>query len=217
MIPLRDSTRSRTTPVVVYSLIAASVGAFLYAQGFGSDAALMTFYERYGAVPRTVAAGPWPQAWLGLLTSMFLHGSWMHLGGNMLYLWVFGDNVEDAMGHVGFLVFYLLAGTLAALAHIATHASSAVPLVGASGAIAGVLGAYVILYPGARILSVVFFVFLIRLVELPAALVLSLWFVLQLVQGLATLAAPGIETVAWWAHVGGFAAGVVLVRVFARR
>jgi membrane associated rhomboid family serine protease len=214
MIPLRDSTRSRTTPLVVYSLIAASVGAFIYTQGFGSEAAVASFYQTYGAVPRAVVAGPWPQAGFGLLTSMFLHGSWVHLGGNMLYLWVFGDNVEDAMGHGAFLVFYLVTGVLAGLAHVVTHASSTAPLVGASGAIAGVLGAYLILYPGARILSLVFIVFLVRVVELPAALVLGLWFVLQLFQGLA---ATGVETVAWWAHVGGFAAGVALVRPFARR
>jgi membrane associated rhomboid family serine protease len=148
---------------------------------------------------------------------MFLHGSWMHLGGNMLYLWVFGDNVEDAMGHAGFLVFYLLTGTLAGLAHVVTHAASSTPLVGASGAIAGVLGAYFVLYPRARILSLVFVVFLIRLVELPASLVLLLWFVLQVFQGVAALAAPHVETVAWWAHVGGFVAGAVLVPLFVRR
>jgi membrane associated rhomboid family serine protease len=147
---------------------------------------------------------------------MFLHGSWMHLGSNMLYLWVFGDNIEDAMGHLPFLVFYLLVGVLAGLAHIVTHGASDVPLVGASGAIAGVLGAYLILYPRARILSVVFIVFLIRLVELPASIVLGLWFVLQVFQGLAALAAPSVATVAWWAHIGGFAAGALLVRLFAR-
>jgi membrane associated rhomboid family serine protease len=217
MIPLRDSARSRSTPVIVYGLIVANIAAFVYAQGFGSQAALMGFYETYGAVPRAVLAGPWPGAWVGLMTSMFLHGSWMHLGSNMLYLWVFGDNIEDAMGHVPFLAFYLLAGVLAGMAHIVTNAASEVPLVGASGAIAGVLGAYLILYPRARILSVIFIVFFVRLIELPASLVLGLWFLLQVFQGIATLAAPGVETVAWWAHIGGFAAGALLVRLFARR
>ncbi|MDR7544626.1 MAG: rhomboid family intramembrane serine protease [Armatimonadota bacterium] len=216
MIPLRDSTRSRTTPVVVYGLIAVSVAVFLHTLGLESQGSLRAIYDTYGVVPRAVSGGP-GQAWMGLVTSMFLHGSWVHLGGNMLYLWVFGDNVEDAMGHAAFLVFYLLTGTLAALAHVVTHPASATPLVGASGAIAGVLGAYFVLYPRARILSLVFVVFLIRLVELPASLVLLLWFVLQVFQGVAALAAPHVETVAWWAHVGGFVAGAVLVPLFVRR
>jgi membrane associated rhomboid family serine protease len=216
MIPLRDSTRSRTTPVIVYGLIAASVAVFVYSLGLASRDSVRAFYDTYGAVPRAVSRDP-VHGWTGLVTSMFLHGSWMHLGGNMLYLWVFGDNVEDAMGHAGFLVFYLLTGTLAGLAHVVTHAASSTPLVGASGAIAGVLGAYFVLYPRARILSLVFVVFLIRLVELPASLVLLLWFVLQVFQGVAALAAPHVETVAWWAHVGGFVAGAVLVPLFVRR
>jgi membrane associated rhomboid family serine protease len=217
MIPLRDSTRPRSTPVVTYGLIAVCIGVFIYMQGIGSEAALMSFYDSYGAIPRVVTTGSWPDAWVGLVTSIFLHGSWLHLGGNMLYLWVFGDNVEDAMGHGLFLLFYLLTGVVAALAHVLTQANSTVPLVGASGAIAGVLGAYLILYPRARILSLIFLGIFARLVELPAALVLGLWFVLQVLQGVGTLAAPDVETVAWWAHVGGFVAGMVLVAVFARR
>lgn len=218
MIPLRDSIRSRSTPVITLALIVACVVSFLYVQGFGSNAEVMAFYQTYGAVPRAVTGGPWPEAGVGLVTSMFLHGSWAHLGGNMLYLWVFGDNVEDTMGHGRFLLFYLLTGVLATLAHVATHPASTVPLVGASGAIAGVLGAYVVLYPRSGILSVVFIPpFFIRLVQLPAIFVLTLWFVLQLVQGVAALGMPGVHTVAWWAHVGGFAAGVVLVAAFAAR
>ncbi len=216
MIPLRDSTRSRSSPVVVYLIIAACAAAFLYTQSLGPDDSQMAFYTAYGAIPRAITRGPWPDAWVGLLTSMFLHGSWVHLGGNMLYLWIFGDNIEDAMGHGGFVVFYLLTGVVAALVHVATQPASTVPLIGASGAIAGVLGAYLVLYPRARVLTLVFFVF-IRLAELPAVLVLSLWFVLQLVQGIAALNAPGVAAVAFWAHVGGFAAGAVLVPVFARR
>jgi membrane associated rhomboid family serine protease len=218
MIPLRDSIRSRSTPVVTLALIAACVAVFLYMQGVGSPAEVMALYESYGAVPRAITAGPWPQAGIGLLTSMFLHGSWAHLGGNMLYLWVFGDNVEDGMGHGRFLLFYLLTGVLAVLAHVVTQPSSAVPLVGASGAIAGVLGAYVVLHPRSGILSLVFVppVF-VRLIELPALVVLSLWFVLQLVQGVAALGTPGVTTVAWWAHIGGFVSGALLVGLFAAR
>ncbi len=217
MIPLRDSTRSRTAPVVVYSIIAACVGVFLYTIGLDSAGAERAFFATYGAIPRSITQSPWPDAWRGLLTSIFMHGSWTHLGGNMLYLWIFGDNVEDAMGHGRFLVFYLTTGVAAALSHVAAHPASPVPLVGASGAIAGVLGAYLILYPRARVLSLVIFGFFIRTVELPAILVLSLWFILQLVSGFGTLSAPGAATVAWWAHVGGFVAGVLLVFVFARR
>ncbi|MGH2403909.1 MAG: rhomboid family intramembrane serine protease [bacterium] len=217
MIPLRDSVRSRTAPVVVYSIIAACVGVFLYTTGLESVAAERAFFASYGAIPRAITQGPWPEAWRGLATSIFMHGSWMHLGGNMLYLWIFGDNVEDAMGHSRFLVFYLVTGLAAALSHVAAQPASPVPLVGASGAIAGVLGAYLVLYPQARVLSLVILGFFIRTVELPAILVLSLWFVLQLVQGFGTLRAPGATTVAWWAHVGGFVAGAVLVLAFARR
>ncbi len=217
MIPLRDSTRSASVPVVVYSIIAACVGVFLYTLGLGTEEAQAAFFSSHGAIPLAVTTGPWPDAWLGLVTSIFMHGSWVHLGGNMLYLWIFGDNVEDAMGHGRFIVFYLLAGGAAALAHVMTQPASPVPLVGASGAIAGVLGAYLILYPRARILSLVVFGFFIRFVELPALLVLSLWFLLQLVEGFGTLSAPDVTTVAWWAHVGGFIAGAVLVLIFARR
>lgn len=217
MIPLRDSTRSASVPVVVYSIIAACVGVFLYTLGLGTEEAQAAFFSSHGAIPLAVSRGPWPEAWLGLLTSIFMHGSWVHLGGNMLYLWIFGDNVEDAMGHGRFIVFYLLTGVGAALAHVMTRPASPVPLVGASGAIAGVLGAYLILYPRARILSLVVFGFFIRFVELPALLVLSLWFLLQLVEGFGTLSAPDVTTVAWWAHVGGFIAGAALVLIFARR
>ena len=216
MIPLRDSTRSSSVPIVAYTLIAACTAVFLYAQGM-TEETRAAFYAAYGAIPRVVLAGPWPQAGLGLLTYNFLHGSWFHLLGNMLYLWIFGDNIEDAMGRGRFIVFYFLSGALAALVHIVTQTGSDVPLVGASGAIAGVLGAYLLLYPRARILSLVFLGWFVRLMELPAMLVLSLWFLLQVVEGLWSLAQPGVVTVAFWAHVGGFIAGVALVRPFTTR
>ncbi len=216
MIPLRDSTRSSSVPIVAYVLIAACTAIFLYTQGLTDDARA-ALYTTYGAIPNVVLRGAWPQAGLGLLTYNFLHGSWFHLLGNMLYLWIFADNVEDAMGHARFVVFYLLTGALAGLVHIGLQPGSGVPLVGASGAIAGVLGAYLLLYPRASILSLVFLGWFVRLVELPAMLVLSLWFLLQLAQGFVSLAAPGVETVAFWAHVGGFVAGLVLVRLFVAR
>ena len=217
MIPLRDSNRSSTVPIVAYSIIAACVAVFLYTESLGSDEAQMAFYLAYGAIPRLITQGAWPTAFIGLFTSMFLHGSWLHLGGNMLYLWIFADNVEDAMGHGRFVVFYLLTGVIAALTHVLTQPASQVPLVGASGAIAGVLGAYLVLYPRARVLSAVVLGIFVRLVELPAVLVLGMWFLLQLLQGVWVLGASDVATVAFWAHIGGFIAGAVLVRVFARR
>lgn len=216
MIPLRDSTRASTVPIVAYTLIAACTAIFLYTTGLTDDARA-AFYTTYGAVPKVVFSGSWPRAGLGLLTFNFLHGSWLHLLGNMLYLWIFADNVEDAMGHGRFVVFYLLTGALAGAAHMWTQSGSGVPLVGASGAIAGVLGAYLVLYPRASILSLVFLGWFIRLVELPAMLVLTLWFVLQLAQGFVSLATPGVQTVAFWAHVGGFVAGLLLIRLFVAR
>jgi membrane associated rhomboid family serine protease len=217
MIPLRDSARPPTAPVVVVGLIVACALVFLHTLRLEASGAQMAFLSTYGAIPANVLRGLPPASWQPLVTSMFLHGGWAHLGFNMLYLWVFGDNVEDAMGHLGFLVFYLVTGLAAALVHVAVNPTSTVPLVGASGAIAGVLGAYLVLFPGSRILSLVFIVVFIRLVELPAVLVLGLWFVLQVVEGLAAWSDPGVATVAWWAHVGGFLAGVMLVRLFARR
>jgi membrane associated rhomboid family serine protease len=213
MIPLRDSTRSLSSPLVVYLIIATCVVVFLYTQSLGG-AATERFYLTYGAIPAAVTAGAWPAAALGLVTSMFLHGSWLHLGGNMLYLWVFGDNIEDAMGHGRFVVFYLLTGVVAALAHILVQPSSQVPLVGASGAIAGVLGGYLVLYPHARIQSLLILGWFWRVAELPALLVLSLWFLFELLQATMTLGAGQVASIAFWAHVGGFAAGALVVRVF---
>jgi membrane associated rhomboid family serine protease len=213
MIPLRDSTRSLTSPIVVYLIIALSVAVFLYSQSLGSDG-VGRFYATYGAIPAVVTSGVWPGAGLGLLTSMFLHGSWLHLGGNMLYLWVFGDNIEDAMGHSRFVVFYLLTGVIAAMTHILLQPLSTAPLVGASGAIAGVLGAYLILYPGARIQSLVILGWFWRVADLPALLVLSVWFLLELAQAALSVGMPSVSSIAFWAHVGGFVAGALLIRVF---
>jgi membrane associated rhomboid family serine protease len=153
--------------------------------------------------------------WLSILTAMFLHAGWLHLGGNMLFLWIFGDNVEDALGKLGFLVFYLLGGFAAVALQFALAPNSTIPNVGASGAIAAVLGAYIVLYPRARILTAVFF-FLITGIELPATVVLGLWFVLQLFQGVSGLAAQVNGGVAYWAHVGGFGFGAVVALLFLR-
>jgi len=219
MIPLRDDNPSSSTPVMTWLLIAANVLVFLYMLSLGSEAALERFYLSFGAVPADITGrgGVTPAAeYPTLFSSMFMHGGWLHLIGNMLYLWIFGDNVEDRMGHGGFLVFYLVSGLAATWTHILLNPASRVPLVGASGAIAGVLGGYLVLFPRARIISLVPLGIFSRLVAVPALLFLPFWFVLQLFSGLGSLGGDAAG-VAFWAHVGGFVAGVVLVRVFARR
>ncbi|MDR7387008.1 MAG: rhomboid family intramembrane serine protease, partial [Armatimonadota bacterium] len=187
MIPLRDSVPARRPPVVMLSILAASVLVFLYEVGLPPDE-LAEFFRTFGVVPARLL-GPDPP-YFTLVTSMFLHGGWLHLLGNMLYLWIFGNNVEDAMGHGRFAVFYLLSGLAAAGLQVAFQPASSVPMVGASGAIAGVLGAYLVLFPHARILALVPLGFFTQLAEVPAVLFLPLWFLLQLVYGLASLGAP---------------------------
>jgi membrane associated rhomboid family serine protease len=210
MIPIRDVIPSRTTPVVTIALISVNVLVFLY-QLTLSPRAQDAFVLTFGLVP----------AHFGLVaafTSMFVHGGLAHVGGNLLYLWIFGDNVEDRLGHGRFLGFYLLTGILAAIAQSALNPGSRIPMVGASGAIAGVMGGYFVLYPHSRVLTL--FPFPIILFEIPAVFFLGLWFVVQFVSGLGSQAAsaggelPG--GVAFWAHVMGFVAGALLVRVMRR-
>ncbi|MCS7172130.1 MAG: rhomboid family intramembrane serine protease [Armatimonadetes bacterium] len=217
MIPLRDSLPSRRTPITMLTLLVTNILVFLYTAGLESPWEIQAFFETYGLVPARIL-GPDPPYYT-LFTSMFLHGGWLHLAGNMLYLWIFGNNVEDATGHVGFLAFYVLCGLAAAFAQILIQPTSRVPMVGASGAIAGVLGGYLVLYPRARILALVPLGFFLHLTEVPAILFLPMWFLLQLVYGIASL---GVRSefgggVAFWAHIGGFVAGLVCIRVFARR
>ncbi|MCS7235669.1 MAG: rhomboid family intramembrane serine protease [Armatimonadota bacterium] len=216
MIPLRDSVPARRPPVVMLAMLATCVVVFLYELSL-TPWELAEFFRTFGVVPARLL-GPDPPYYT-LVTSMFLHGGWVHLLGNMLYLWIFGNNVEDAMGHGGFATFYLLCGLAAAAVQVAFQPDSPVPMVGASGAIAGVLGAYLVLFPHARILALVPMGFFTQLAEVPAVLFLPLWFLLQLLYGLASLGAPTQlgGGVAFWAHVGGFVAGVLLVRLFAPR
>jgi membrane associated rhomboid family serine protease len=208
MIPLRDVIPTRTWPVVTVSLIVLNVLAFLHEQTLG-DRALEQFVRHWGLVPVDFA-------WDRVVTSMFLHGGWAHIGGNMLYLWIFGDNVEDRMGHGRYLVFYLLCGAFAALAQTYIHPDSAVPMIGASGAISGVLGAYLVLFPHSRVLTIVPIVFFIQLLEVPAIVLLGLWFVMQLFSGVGSslTRTADVGGVAFWAHVAGFVAGLGLVYVF---
>ncbi len=207
MIPLRDIIPSRTTPIVTISLIVANVLVFLYELTLGRAVNDFTLY--FGLVPAAFS-------WVAVFSSMFLHGGLFHVAGNMLYLWIFGDNVEDRMGHARFLVFYLLCGTAAALAQTITAPDSVVPMVGASGAIAGVMGAYFVLYPKSRIVTLVTLVFFFQVIEVPAIYFLGIWFVMQFLSGVGSIGTAATGGVAVWAHVGGFLAGLSGVIVFRR-
>ena len=212
MIPIRDNVPSRTAPLVTVALIAVNVLVFLHEQALGPY--LQRFVMAYGLVPARFVywdgAPLDPVRFLPLFTSMFWHGGWLHLLGNMLYLWIFGDNIEDRLGHTRYLFFYLAAGVAAALTQVALNPASLVPTVGASGAIAGVLGAYLVTYPRARVTTFVFIFFL----DIPAVVWLVFWFGMQLFEGLGTL---GMQAeaggVAVWAHIGGFVAGVAFMKL----
>ena len=219
MIPLRDRNPTRRTPVVTLTVIGACFVAFaveLSVTATGGDPALEAFFQQWGAVPADVTAALgsgnyFGQATLGVLASMFLHGSWLHLIGNMLFLWIFGNNVEDRLGSIRFGLFYLVGGLAAALTQVAIDPQSHVPMVGASGAIAAALGAYIVLFPRARILSIVFLGFFYQLLEVPALIVLGYWFVLQLISGFGAFGAETAQGgVAFFAHIGGFVVGVVV-------
>lgn len=218
MIPLRDDNPSSSRPAITVLLILLCTAVFLAVfYGLGSDVAIERVLRTYGATPAALMApGNLLTKAPTLVTSLFLHGGWLHLIGNMWFLWIFGDNVEDLMGHGGYLIFYLAAGVIATATHVVMNKLSMNPLIGASGAIAGVLGAYTVLFPRARILSLIPLGLFTRFIAIPAFLFLPLWFVMQFVYGLATLAGTG-GGVAWWAHVGGFIAGIVLVPIFVRR
>lgn len=205
MIPLRDINPTRRTPVVTYVLIAANLAVFVYQYLLLPAGANQLFVEKHGVIPYYLFSGYGPSLSTPL-TSMFLHGGLAHLAGNMWFLHVFGDNVEDMLGHVRYLVFYLLTGVVAVLAHGLIDTQSQIPLVGASGAISGVLGAYIVLHPRARVVTWGFFL----LIELPAWFFLLLWFGVQVWSGFGTLG-DGRAGVAFFAHIGGFVAGVALV------
>ena len=227
MIPIRDTLPSRTVPVVNYTLIALNAGMFLVELSLGPN--LEPFIHAYGFIPgRFFAAltsvfqvGPGPLAVEcgTLISSMFLHGGWMHFLGNMLFLYIFGDNVEDEFGHLGYGVFYLSTGVVAALAQGVLARGSLVPTIGASGAISGVMGAYLLLFPHSRVLTLVPIFYFLELVEIPAFIYLILWFIIQFFQGTLSLfaGAAGGGGVAWFAHVGGFLAGLAVARRIRRR
>jgi len=223
MIPIRDSIPSRSAPVVTRALILINALVFFYELEL-PDKSLENLFYMFGIVPARFTDPGWANAagfpaggWWVFLTHQFLHGGWVHILSNMWMLWIFGNNVEDAMGHLRYGVFYLLSGVLAGLAQLLAQPHSQVPSLGASGAIAGVLGAYFLLYPKARVTVLVPLYFRPIFFEVPAVLYLGLWFVSQLFNGTLALASPEeVGGIAFWAHVGGFSAGMLLCRLFVR-
>ena len=217
MLPLSDRNPSRTTPVVNDLLIAANILVFFWELSLGPDIERDLFLV--GFVPERFWLAPfYPVNLIRILISMFLHGGWLHLGGNMLYLWIFGDNIEDRLGKARYTTFYLVAGIVAGAFHYLTSPSSRLPTVGASGAIAGVLGAYILLFPKAQVTTLIPIFVFVMIREIPAIIVLGLWFVLQLFVGVASVGVPDAQNaggVAYFAHIGGFVAGALLVNVFA--
>jgi membrane associated rhomboid family serine protease len=229
MFPLKDENPTELLPLFTLLLIAANVAVWVYIQGAGFEPqALMGSVCQYGVIPADLTgetralppgvADPCPgdgPGWPTVITSMFLHGSWLHLIGNLWFLWIFGNNIEDSMGRLRFLAFYLLTGAAAAGAQIVSAPGSQIPMVGASGAISGIMGAYLVLYPRVRVHTLFIIVILIKVIRLPAWVLLGYWFLIQLLAGAA--APPGAAGVAFWAHIGGFVAGVLLVKPFENR
>jgi membrane associated rhomboid family serine protease len=228
MIPLRDDNPTEIFPLITMLIIAICVAVWVWVEGAGTNMdALAGSICALGAIPAEITGarlggeielGPQLVCTLGglrwgaLFTSMFLHGSWMHLIGNMWFLWIFGNNVEDSMGHLRFVVFYVLSGLVAAGAHVVSAPTSAVPTVGASGAISAIMGAYALLYPRARVMTLIPIFFFIRIVPLPAWMMLGYWFLIQILS--AGVDGPGGGGVAFWAHIGGFVAGLLLIVPF---
>jgi membrane associated rhomboid family serine protease len=211
MIPIRDVIPSRTTPVVTVTLLVVNVVVFLLSPPVHSQA-FESFVRTWGVTPVSFE-------WSAVFTSMFVHGSWMHMLSNMLFLWIFGDNVEDRMGHGRYLCFYLLCGAVAALAQVLADPASAVPMVGASGAIAGVLGAYIVMFPHSRVLTLVPLFIVVTFIEIPAGILLGMWFALQVLSGVGSMMMVQPEDmggVAFWAHAAGFVSGVLLVFLYRR-
>lgn len=215
MIPLRDSNRSRSFPVMNWLLIAANTLVFIYELGL-SDGQLQRLVGAYALVPARIEAAPLTYGFT-IFSSIFMHAGWFHLISNMWVLFIFGDNVEDRMGSISYLIFYLLSGAAAGVLQTYLTPGSSVPVLGASGAIAGVLGAYIFLFPAARVVTLVPIFFFMSVIEIPALIFLGFWFISQLFSGLASIGAEAAQGVAWWAHIGGFLVGLVLSPFFLKR
>jgi membrane associated rhomboid family serine protease len=215
MFPLYDTARSRKFPVINLALIVVNALAFLYELQMG-ESALNGFIFQWGLIPSHFVSDP-SNSWIYIFSAMFLHGGWFHILSNMWVLFIFGDNVEARLGGFRYLIFYLLSGAAAGLMQTFILPSSDVPMIGASGAIAGVLGAYLILFPNSRVASIVPIFFIFTIVEIPAFVFLLFWFVSQLYSGLFAIQGGGASGIAWWAHIGGFIFGLVMVSLFKRR
>ena len=227
VIPIRDLNKTKRTPIVTWGLIAANVLVFFATLSMGSSEA-ENVVMRFGVIPDVLVHGSWSEprstggalgSWVTPFTSMFLHGGLLHLGSNMLFLHVFGDNVEDVLGRVRFLLFYVLCGLGAVLGHVLVEPSGMVPMIGASGAISGVLAGYMTLFPHARVVTLIPIFIFIHFMEVPAAVFIVLWFILQLVLGYLSLGivGDGAGGVAWFAHIGGFLAGLLFIRMFYKK
>ncbi|HUP49442.1 MAG TPA: rhomboid family intramembrane serine protease [Thermoanaerobaculia bacterium] len=213
MLPLSDHNPRQTVPFVTYSLVVLNIVAFLWELSLGPNLPRVLYSVAF--IPRNFfMSGDWGHGIFTMFFSMFLHGGLVHIGSNMLYLWIFGDNIEDRLGHVRYIVFYFACGVIATLAHAFFNPMSSIPAIGASGAIAGVLGAYLILFPHARVTTLIPIFFVIAIRQVPAVLILGLWFVLQLFSGVGSLGvtdAQDVGGVAYFAHIGGFVAGMLLI------
>jgi membrane associated rhomboid family serine protease len=209
---IRDEIRTRETPVVNYTLISVNVIVYLL-MTLAGPATQEAIVARFAMVPAHFADGVTLAEIMTIFTSMFMHAGLAHLGGNMIYLWIFGDNVEDRIGHYRYLMFYLVGGVVASLTHLVTNWGSELPTVGASGAIAAVLGAYLVLFPASRIVTIIPLGRFSHLTKVPAFVLLGLWFILQLFEGVMSFGGANVAGVAFWAHVGGFAAGIVMVKL----
>ena len=233
MFPYRDENETQHTSIVTYIVIGLNVLAWLFVQGAGSTLALARSVCELGLIPgelmlslppgtsfpmgEGIACATDPGRQIShVITSMFLHGSWLHLLGNMWFLWIFGNNIEDSMGHLRFVVFYLVCGLAAAMAQVLANPDSPIPMVGASGAISGVMGAYLLLFPRVRVYALIFLGFFFTSVGMPAWVMLGYWFLIQIFSGLVSFGAAAEGGVAFWAHAGGFVAGVVLIKLFVR-
>lgn len=211
MIPLKDDNPTKTFPFITILIIIANIAVFLYEMSLGEGANHLI--ENMGAIPYEVSHTYLsPQVSLTLITSLFLHGGILHLLGNMLYLWIFGNNIEDAVGHVKFIFFYFITGIIASMAHILLNTNSMVPVIGASGAISGVMGAYFLFYPRARVLTLIPFFIFIRIIKVPAFFFLGFWIIFQVINSMS-----GEAGIAWFAHIGGFAAGLILAPLFRKK
>lgn len=223
MIPLRDNVPRVTPPIAVTAIILFNVLVFFYGKSLDTHS-LRELFHLFGVVPARFFEPEWA-TWAGypktigwpMLSYMFLHGGWLHIILNMWMLWIFGDNIEDVTGHGGFVVFYLLCGLAAVGLHMLFEQSSPLPVIGASGAIAGVMGAYVVLYPHGRVLTLVPIIIIPLILRVPSYLFLGIWFLSQVMSGIMSTAQQAAHEVAWWAHVGGFVAGIVLIGWFRRR